>query len=459
LTDSGDFTKTAGTLTDSVFKLQMTGTSSTLSTNNVVTFYQLEISGTINLATTESFKNGIVDSGMTITIASSKYISWLAYSGNTFSNSGTVYGPGLMTIELYNADQTTNLGAFTSPLTIYGHSSSTDNRVITLSSALMCGALRVYSNSATKTCTLDLSSSNYGLSTASLSLETRGIINARGSAISCSGNWDSYNGTYIQGTSSLTLTGTSNQYCRLANGQSFNALIVSGSYRFIQTTGTFATSLTANPSATVSLGQNTAITNNVTISGILTENSHTLTISGSTTNPFYCPGTFDGTVILSSSATNYSVSVSIPMGGFIQSAKDLTILTDDPNEYVIMNPSSTTVAIQVRGWRTDVGLQFMEFNATATSGTVNFVMYGTQTNTSYNLAVDENIITGWGENQGPYIIFDYSSWSTHDFRIVGTPVNHDVSFYDQIPAIMMVVFVVCILPILLRFGRTATGKK
>jgi hypothetical protein len=119
--------------------------------------------------------------------------------------------------------------------------------------------LLVDSAHASNTLTLDLSASNYALSCTDLTIGTRGILNGRGSQITASGLFDSSAGSFIPGTSSLHLTGTS-KTLKTDGTSGFNKLFVEAGASYTLASNIHTTNFWKN--GTLALGGKVLYVNN-----------------------------------------------------------------------------------------------------------------------------------------------------------------------------------------------------
>jgi PKD repeat protein len=186
---------------------------------------------------------------------------------------------------------------------------------------------------------LDLSASNYALSATNITIGTRGILNGSASTITCSGNWDSTNGTFNQNTSSVLMN--VGGYAKLASGQRFHNLTINGtgSRLFVATGDSMkvADNLTVNSGSSVSLQNNSFVMNQVVNSGAIIQNGKRLNITGSSTTPLTGYGTFDGDLYLNgSTASSYEIQTSLPMGN-LHTDRDTKVSTS-PTRYIQFSP-------------------------------------------------------------------------------------------------------------------------
>ncbi len=229
----GSLTYSGGTIGSGTTNYQMMTDGSTFKWTGANAFGSFQASANVTITTftlaTEiaSNKNIIVDAGKTLTIASGvtlRFSTWPA--GATFTNNGVIAGPGTMAFDFYNADKTLIIEIINAPVKFELESGATGSYKETLMTNTAFGStLTIVSSHASNTMTLDLSTSNYSLSATDITIGTRGILLGRASSITCSGSWDSSAGSFVQGTSTLHLTG-SGKTLKRATGQAFYWLSV-----------------------------------------------------------------------------------------------------------------------------------------------------------------------------------------------------------------------------------------
>jgi hypothetical protein len=264
-----------------------------------------------------------------------------------FSNNGIITGSSTLTFWLWSVPKVITFGVINTPVAIRGYPSIPTDTACTLGANTVFGSsLTINSGATTHTLTLDTSTNNYSLSATSITTGTRGILNARASAIGCSGNWASSVGTFTQGTSTVTLSGTGSTVTT-GTGQSFYDLAVSGTY-------TAASSIN--------------VTNDLEVSGTLTvgEYSNTGTIMGT--------GTFEISPTVDYSLTLGTVECRLVIGG-----SNITKLASDTN---IGNDVTVTGTLIDDGYMTtftddstlDFSTESYLYNVTVQSGvTVTFM--------------------------------------------------------------------------------------
>lgn len=239
LTCSGNFVFSGTILTAHLLKLVMTGSAITVLANTYFDSLTINNNLTVTAPTTGLTVNSVVTvaSGKTLTIAAGSLLVWKSY-GTSFTNSGILAGTGTFKILAYSADKTMTFGVVNCPVYLQLLSTSAGSQTITVGAATTLGStLTVDSADAAKTMTLDLSASNYALSAAGITIGTRGIINGRGSQIIDTGIWNSQNGTFTKGTSTVHLTGTSKNLWMESGGMFNNLIIPSGASYTLRTAG------------------------------------------------------------------------------------------------------------------------------------------------------------------------------------------------------------------------------
>jgi len=152
----------------------------------------------------------IIQAGATVSIASGSHLVWDTWTGS-WENLGTITGPGEFVYSVYTDVASFALsGVITAPVEFSNHPSMAANRTVTLASnTIFLSSILVKSGigANTKTITLDLSISNYTLTADGITIGTLGAINPRSSWINDSGDWDSSDGSFTQGSSKLYMTG------------------------------------------------------------------------------------------------------------------------------------------------------------------------------------------------------------------------------------------------------------
>lgn len=216
LSCSGDISRIAGTFTDYVTNLVMTGIGKTialkyryLASLTIGPSASITISQTIGI---EGNSTGLqVGTDASLIIGATTVVSWSA--GVQFVNNGVISGSGLLEFALMDADQTLIAGVINSPLWFWTRTTATANRTVSLGTNTTLGnAFVIYSAHATYTCTLS-HGSNYTLAVAG---DVRLGTNPFGIIIQGTGAWTF--GSYTQNGASSVFTQGGYFYCTgLAN--------------------------------------------------------------------------------------------------------------------------------------------------------------------------------------------------------------------------------------------------
>ncbi len=227
----GSLTYSGGTISSGTTNYQLMTDGLIFKWTGANTFGSMQVSANATITTftlaneIASNKNILIDSGKTLSIASGATLRFSTWPlGATFANNGVIAGSGTIAFDFYNANKALIMGTINAGVKFELESSATTSCTQMLAANTGFGStLVVISNHASNTMTLDLSANNYSLSATSITMGTRGILNARASSITCSGSWDSSAGSFVQGTSFVHLTGVSNTLKR-ATGQEFYSL-------------------------------------------------------------------------------------------------------------------------------------------------------------------------------------------------------------------------------------------
>ena len=298
LTDSGPFTSVL--ITPNLLKLKMIGNGNTISLSSTgVYLANLWIADNTTLTSTGTdagngsqgvYANVLlqVDSGKIFTIASGKVFRLNANPVTFLTNSGTIAGPGTLQFFFHLEDATASFGIVNAPVDVYHYTITTANRIFTVGAATTLGSTpTIRSGHASETMAIDLSASNYALSATDITIGTRGILNGRGSVITCNGTFDSSAGAFTQGTSTLIMGATGNLKCaadggynlRVAEGVTTTLTAALNVYKDLRNMGTLTrgantVSLLGAGEQTVSGYPDTAITVNSTGPVIFHECAH-----------------------------------------------------------------------------------------------------------------------------------------------------------------------------------------
>lgn len=227
LTDSGNFIYAGGTCANNFLKL-------ILSNPCVLSIYQnlWTYSLTINANTQRIgagtqlaiFRTFIIATGTTFTNSNSLIFNQQNVL-STMLNDGIITGNGTFSFPAWGFNNNIHLGIINIPVNLYLQNGATTSYTLTfIGNAILGSTLDISSSDTIDSLTVDLSSNNYALSATNITIGTRGILNARASQITASGNWDSSAGTFTAGTSTVHLTGTS-KTLKIA-GTRFNNLVI-----------------------------------------------------------------------------------------------------------------------------------------------------------------------------------------------------------------------------------------
>jgi hypothetical protein len=219
ITCGGSVLHTGGTLAGSptmLLNFNMVTDETIFSSYTNVSIRHLRIMANVSIICGTLFRTDYrltVDAGKILTVDNPTVIVlWgQAVTGACIWNSGTIAGTGVIRSETAAATVTISpgsLGTITTKFEVALRTGATQNTKLVLSSNTVIGnSITVFSDHAIYTATLDLSSSNYSLSATDIMVGPGGILDGRGSVISCAGNWDSSDGSFTQGSSKLYMTG------------------------------------------------------------------------------------------------------------------------------------------------------------------------------------------------------------------------------------------------------------
>jgi len=405
ITDSGNFIKNSGTITNYLINLKMSG--SIISFNSAVNIFKLQIIQNVVLNSDIYFNSAtpqwgiIVDSGKTLTISTGKYIYYAGYANAAdLVNNGIITGPGILVFWNY-ASHSWTLGNTQCPIYFLGMSGIATNVVQTLTTNFnptVKNIILLQSNDATYTNSLQLA--GYSLSCTSLTVGTRGILLGSGS-VSCSSNFDSANGT-TSDSWSLIMTGT-NPYIKTPGGNTINGLTWTGTNlrlaSSVNVTKTFyvgGSYTLGSKSVTVGTGTNVTITSGnswtltgatrywgkVNITGTLTSavpvsvwcngssavngtvastiqlhanafftfrgTIGTLTIETAYRSHIYANGTWER--IVWNKTTAWTLHEAPPNPGDVRSLADVTIISSVGHYLAITRPGSAAFIVDVISW-------------------------------------------------------------------------------------------------------------
>jgi hypothetical protein len=223
LTTSGPFTViNTPAITANVLKLVMTGASKSITSSITLNLYSLTVNGDTTTASIVRPYVLTINSGKILTINGAFQLRTDGAEFGIFNN-GSVVGTGSILIPhgLYN--RTASFGTVLCNMVLSGSSEGSKNFNIKLTGNSILGNVTVQSLDAVKTFTFNLDV--YSITSRSLTILVRGIVIGSGS-ISCSSNFDSYNGT-TSGSWSLTMTGT-NPWIKTPAANTINGLTWTG---------------------------------------------------------------------------------------------------------------------------------------------------------------------------------------------------------------------------------------
>ena len=401
-TCSGNFICTGGATLDGSLKLIMTGTGKTLNTKNADIMGFLDIEGNITyhpsagvLFTIIVLNNGI------LTIDPGRTLHQRLYGGaqHGFTNNGIINGAGTLWFYVNDGDKNLTLGNCSCSVTIEHLNQNTANRIVTLLGNTTAGALSVFSSHAVWTMTLDLSASNYALSCTDLAIGTGGILNGRGSTISCSGNWDSSAGSFIKGYSTVYMTGV---------GKTLKTVASTGFWNLV-----------------FPFGSSTTLQNNVWAEGIgfdgaLTQAGKLINVSGAAQNALTATGSWDGDIYLNGTGAFYSIPIVVPFESTARIfSKVRTTYTNGSQGSVTVTPAVSTyggIRLTTINKAYAIGANW---SYVFPSGTVQFEV-SLNTYTLYQMYVDD-VATGNRVQTGASGIgfWNYSVVSESNFTVMG----------------------------------------
>jgi hypothetical protein len=206
-TYSGNILKTTGVLTN--LRLHSTGTFSTLTLPNGAVISYIQVSGTVNLTNAHYIQNIQVDPSSELSLRSGDSIVQL-YIGQTFDNQGTISGPGSVNFFLSDEDRTIAFGAITARASIMAHGASSANRVATYLSGNFNNTLKIESEHATNTMTLNMNGHDLIIAnTMSLTIGTRGNLIGGTISVASVGTTISWSISALTGTINWNVTNLS----------------------------------------------------------------------------------------------------------------------------------------------------------------------------------------------------------------------------------------------------------
>jgi hypothetical protein len=149
--------------------------------------------------------------GKILTVASGAHLvvdSWV--DARCLYNDGVIQGPGVFTIQAFlNHAMPTYFGTITAPVEMTLEPASSYNPTVTLASNLHFGGAFSIVGNVDHYNILDFTASNYGLNASGITIGFQAIVYPHSSIIRDSGDWDSEDGSFTQGSSVLYMTGGS----------------------------------------------------------------------------------------------------------------------------------------------------------------------------------------------------------------------------------------------------------
>lgn len=175
---SGDFVKTAGSMSDNVLKLNLSASFGNVTLNTFPIIYSLSINGDYNIDSIQIIRDFTVIGKLNI--IASKTIQWRTYGGGSYINIGEINGLGLLKLFSSSADYSLlSLGYVTCPVELSQSSAATKSIIISLNSNnIIYSSLSLFSSHASYTITLDLN--GHSLTASTITVGTRGILTNTG---------------------------------------------------------------------------------------------------------------------------------------------------------------------------------------------------------------------------------------------------------------------------------------
>jgi len=219
ITCSGNWDSSAGTFTAGTSTLVMSGSSKTIKTANANGApYNFQESGTTTTSSSINITHSLtVDTGKTLTIGAGKIVDLNCSNGGSYSNLGTIAGPGTMEYSFSTQDKLLGFGIVNAPVRIRAISTSSSNRTLTTTDDTVFGStLLVNSDHASYWMTLNAQAVYLG-ATGVITEGTRGEILYALFNITSMPVWGTqtshsyqYNVTFISTTSGESWTITTN---------------------------------------------------------------------------------------------------------------------------------------------------------------------------------------------------------------------------------------------------------
>jgi len=410
-TSIGNWIQSAGnTLTDARMRLIMNSNGAALTIASANSIYDVQVSENCTITRTSGslFKLShsiIIVAGKTLTIAAATTLYWYTYGGGSLTNSGSIAGTGIFELLFYNVGKTVIFGTVTCPVLVYLSVAATGSYACTLGSGTTFGStLIISSDHVTNTMTLDLSTSNYALSATSITIGTRGILNARESTITCSGNWDSSAGTFTRGYSTVSMTGV-------------GKTLKTGTQGFWNLVFPFASSTTL---------QSKVWAEGIGFSGSLTQAGYLINVSGAGEFALTATGSWDGDIYLNGTGTQYTIPIVVPFTATARIfSKVSTTYTNTTQGSVTVTPAvSTYGGIRLTTINKDYPIG-ANWSYIFPSGTVHFDVV-LSPYTLYQMYVDD-VATGdrVQTDAGGAASWEYSVVSESNFTLMGEVLEID----------------------------------
>jgi hypothetical protein len=402
---SGTMSVTGGSLTAATLRLRTTGNNQVLSwgTSYWASLKSLDITGTgITSLTTSTGRVAIT--GGVLTVASGSILS-IAGTGmetvnvNNIDIAGQITGSGVLCFRYTDAGFSVSVNNIIAPLTLSLHAVAGADRTLSVTETGTCGPLTISSEHASRTITLDTTANNYNIIATDITIGMRGILNARSSTITCSGNWDSSSGTFTRGYSSVYLTGVGKTLKTNTEGF-WNLVFPYGS----------STTLQSHVWAEA-----------IGVSGSLTQAGKLINVSGASEFALTATGSWDGDIYLNGTGTNYTIPIIVPFTptGRIFSKVHTTYINDTSGQLTVTPPLGVYGGIRL----SRINMNYFEpanWTYTIASGNVQFELI-LKPHYTYQLYADG---LSWGlpvdTGVDGIAYWTYSGWSMVTFNVTGT---------------------------------------
>jgi hypothetical protein len=230
---SGDFTQTAGAITNLTLKLTMMGDEKTLNFTDASNYiYDLTCNGNTIVTNTASTdirvaNNIIIAAGKCVKIANGKYLTHLLfYSGSTLYNRGIIAGLGTFRLSPLNGTVAQYIGIIQCYLRVEGSNSLAASSSVLMGSEVRSNSLVCMSNHASRNCTLNLN--GHRLDCTSFTVGTRGIADISNSTLKCNVLDTSAGALTVNANSKVIMNGAASSI-KLAAGHKLQDLICEAS--------------------------------------------------------------------------------------------------------------------------------------------------------------------------------------------------------------------------------------